>query len=79
MICAICKKEITGSTAIMSSKGQVDTVNHYGLERFSEGSNLVARTNIKFEFSFDRDGSRADLCKKCFGAAIRELCEAGKI
>jgi len=79
MTCAICKKKITGSTAILSGKGQVDTINHYGLEKFSEGSNLVARTDIKMHFSFDRDGDRADLCKRCFGVVIRELCEAGRI
>lgn len=79
MTCAICKKTITGSTAILSNKGQVDTVNYYGLEKFSEGSNLVARTDIKFNFEFDRDGGRADLCKKCFGVAVRELCESGRI
>jgi len=79
MTCVRCRKPITGGNAIMSNKGQIDTVNHYGLEKFSECANLIARTDIKVQFSFDRDDRRADMCRHCFGVVVREMCEAGRI
>ena len=77
--CAICKNAIDGNNEIISNKGQRKVANYYHLAKFEEGSNLVHRCDIRMHFTFDHGGLTAELCKNCFGIAIREMIEAGRI